>query len=480
MAVSYVAATLVAVALVEAVILGFVLPRLLNGPALATKLQAQARGDVKLLTLPAARLPAGSDPAAIWKVILLQVNPAAGAAWLPGSRIIDPVLSVDTVNMTRPTVPVEVLLDTGDVIRASSAPYAYRRGDRLAFLNGSQVAAGGSLRTAAGNVAWAVQPLAVGGQRIGAVYIQAPSSAAVSSQVSGRFLLAGGGLLAALFVPVGAVFGLFSTRGLIRRLRRLADSTAVVAEGDFQRRVEVSGRDEIGQLEGAFNAMAARLDEAMATERSSAGASARQAERARIARELHDSISQDLFSLTLLAAGMRKGLPASDRLIREAETMERTAARTVRDMRALLLELRPAVLEDSGIVQALTEVCAAYTERLGVRVQTDIAEVRLGPQAEHVVLRVTQEALGNAVKHAGAGVISVRLAEAGGQVTVEIRDDGRGFDPAAAAERHGMGLAFMRDRVEELGGTFRLDSARGAGTVVVASVPAAATLDVSP
>jgi signal transduction histidine kinase len=287
-----------------------------------------------------------------------------------------------------------------------------------------------------------------------------------------RPVLVTGALVLALVVPVGVVFGLASTRRFIRRLRRLADMAAAVAGGDFGPRVPVSGGDEIGQLEDALNQMASQLSAAVEAERQRAGVGARQAERARIARELHDSISQDLFSLSLLAAGLRKALPAGSGLRSEVDTLERTAARTMWEMRALLLELRPVALEDSGLVPALAGLCRAYETRLGITVAADLREVALDPAAEHAVLRVTQEALGNAVRHANPAEISVRLAQRNGTVLVEVRDDGRGFDPGAAKERHGMGLGLMRERVTELGGEFTLDTRPGGGTVIRVALPA--------
>jgi signal transduction histidine kinase len=206
----------------------------------------------------------------------------------------------------------------------------------------------------------------------------------------------------------------------------------------------------------------------MATERQLAGAT----ERARIARELHDAVSQDLFSLRLLAGGLRKALPAGSPLHGQVETMERTANGTMHEMQALLLELHPVALDGGGLVPALEELCDAYRERLGVTVDAQLQQVSLAPAAEHAVLRVVQEALANAVKHARPTRIRLRLHRQGGQVVVAVDDDGGGFDPARAGERHGLGLGLMRGRVEELGGTFQLASSPGHGTSLRILLPA--------
>jgi signal transduction histidine kinase len=236
--------------------------------------------------------------------------------------------------------------------------------------------------------------------------------------------------------------------------------------------VPESGADEITQLERHFNQMAVRLESSIAEQRGLAERNARLSERSRISRELHDSISQDLFSMSLLAGGLRRALPAGSELHYQAESMERTSGRTMREMQALLLELRPVALEDAGLVPALEELCRAYETRLGVRMHTDFATVSLESAIEHAVLRVVQEALGNAVRHGDPTAVALSLTATGHQVLLEVRDDGRGFDPALTGGRHGMGLALMRERVTELGGTVDVVSRPAEGTTVRVRLPA--------
>ena len=275
-----------------------------------------------------------------------------------------------------------------------------------------------------------------------------------------------------LLVPVGALFGLLSTGRLIRRIRRLSEGTAEMAGGDLQVRIPVSVGDEVGRLEQAFNTMAERLEDAVAEQSAAAGAEARRAERGRIARELHDSISQELFSVSLIAAGMRKVLSPGTALRGEAESMERSLARTMREMRALLLELRPIELEDAGLAEALEHLCRAYEARLGIPITANLDPVPLDAAAEHAVLRVVQEAVGNAVRHGEPASIEVRLTETAGRVEAIVRDDGRGFDPDAVSGRHGMGLELMRERLREVGGAVEVDSTPDRGTTVRVTLPA--------
>ena len=129
-------------------------------------------------------------------------------------------------------------------------------------------------------------------------------------------------------------------------------------------------------------------------------------------------------------------------------------------------------LEDAGLVPAVIELCQAYQARLAIKVTAELGEVSLGPAGEHAVLRIVQEALGNAARHGKPESILVRLSQRNDSVNVEIRDDGQGFDPGGAAERHGMGLTLMRERVTELGGDFRLDTAPGEGAAILVRLPA--------
>ena len=182
-------------------------------------------------------------------------------------------------------------------------------------------------------------------------------------------LIRTGLVVLAVALPVGLAFGLLSTRRLTRRLKRLAALTLEVADGDFQRRVRVSGRDEVSLLEENFNRMAGQLQASLDANRRFAEAGARHEERSRIARELHDAISQELFSLSVLAGGLRRTLPAGSPVLPEVETMERTAAGAMREMRSLLLALRPVALEEADLAGAIEGVCHAYSERLGVPVR---------------------------------------------------------------------------------------------------------------
>jgi len=482
--------TAAAVVLVDGIVLGVLLPQLLAGStrAGAAGTVADVAGtDAKRLTEAAVgyagRAPAGTTG----RQVLEQLADGREAAALGLATTGGPV-SAGSVKGCMGAGNAEALISPDGTVLASNRPASCTPGIRLWLAAKPGLVGRGDIGigTSGDQVVWAVMPVAdvapaghylpvkdlsSPGGVIGGVYVQEPVTPGVSfAQV--RPLLVTGGLVLVLVIPVGTIFGLLSPRRVIRRIGRLAEVTGAVAGGDFRPRVQVSGADEIGQLEDAFNRMAGRLSAAVDQERLRAGADARQAERARIARELHDSISQDLFSLSLLGAGLRKALRGDPALRPEVEAMERTATRAMREMQALLLELRPVALEDAGLAPAIAELCQAYQARLGIKVTAELGEVSLDPAAEHAVLRVIQEALGNAARHGRPETICIGVGQSDGYVTVEVHDDGRGFDPGDIAERHGMGLTLMRERVTELGGDFRLDAAPGEGTAIAVRLPA--------
>ncbi|GAA0966557.1 hypothetical protein GCM10009555_008730 [Acrocarpospora macrocephala] len=470
MAASYVLVTAAAVLVVEAALLGVFVPSLLGDSDLRNRLQSLATQDAKILSLTISKISSDNPKLGIPSLLFLAQREAGPLVSLQGTRLDNQGIQIVSAKGTSPDKPIEVLADPDGRIVASSAVDAYPPGG---VLDVPVVSGGGQGKARTGNVMWWVHPVLIshssGGKPYeiaGYVYAEAPADYTGSTGAADALtpLIAPGALVLALVVPVGLIFGLLSTRRLISRVRRLADVTGAVAQGDFRPRVAVTGGDEVGQLEESFNRMTERLESALDAERAAGQAEARQAERARIARELHDSISQDLFSLSLLAAGMRRAAP--DRLRRESEAMESTATRAMREMQALLLELRPVALEDAGLVPAIEELCRAYTSRLGLPVHTRLDEVPLPPPAEHAVLRLVQEALSNAIKHADPASVEVRLSRSPDGVRVEIQDDGAGFDPSEAG--HGMGLRLMRERVEELGGGFDLRTGPGQGTTVVA------------
>lgn len=200
-------------------------------------------------------------------------------------------------------------------------------------------------------------------------------------------------------------------------------------------------------------------------------------ERQRIARDLHDSVSQSLFSTTLHVrtaqhALEREGVDAAGPVGEELSEIGQLTRGALAEMRALIFELRPGALAEEGLVAAFTKQALALSAREGLVIEVDGSGERLplGPQVEEQLYRLGQEALANVVKHARASSAKVRIATKDDTVSMEVSDDGRGFDPAAVGREH-FGLRSMRGRVADLGGRLEVTSALGHGTVLRVEVP---------
>lgn len=183
------------------------------------------------------------------------------------------------------------------------------------------------------------------------------------------------------------------------------------------------------------------------------------------------AISQDLFSLRMLTDGLQMLLPADSDLQSPIAAVEQTTTNMIREMRALLLELRPIQLDQLGLVAALEELAATYRARLEMTVITTVVSVPLAAKVEHTLLRVAQEALANAVRHAGATEIAVSLAPQEDSIVLTITDNGKGLSADGSGSRHGLGLRVMQERIQELHGSFVLETAPGQGTCITVCVP---------
>jgi signal transduction histidine kinase len=195
--------------------------------------------------------------------------------------------------------------------------------------------------------------------------------------------------------------------------------------------------------------------------------SAQEEERGRISRDLHDQIGQ---SLTALLLGLDRNIeaPAPDELRR----LKELASITLGDVRRIALDLRPSVLDELGLEAALRRYARDMHERYGLDATVVVTLTgRLDHQEETVLYRVAQEALTNVIRHARARTVSVVATARRGSVQLVVEDDGVGFDPEALAPAEQIGLMGMRERLELLGGSLRIESAPGAGCSVYARVP---------
>jgi PAS domain S-box-containing protein len=196
-------------------------------------------------------------------------------------------------------------------------------------------------------------------------------------------------------------------------------------------------------------------------------------ERQRLAHDLHDSVTQSLYSLTLLAEAARR-VVGTDQRHQVAEYVTRlgeAAQQALKEMRLLLYELRPLALQREGLVGAVQQRLDAVEKRAGVETHLLVeGTLDLPALAEVELYHIIQEALNNAMKHAAARSVTVRIRAEGARVDVTVTDDGRGFDPHGVGDAGGLGLPSMRARVERLGGALTIRSQPGAGTTVAVRV----------
>jgi PAS domain S-box-containing protein len=195
-------------------------------------------------------------------------------------------------------------------------------------------------------------------------------------------------------------------------------------------------------------------------------------ERRHLARELHDSISQALYGISLGVHTVRMQLDRDPKDLAESldYVLELSEAALI-EMRALIFELRPESLETEGLVTALTKQAAALQARQNIVVNTDLCgEPEIALKVKQDLYRIAQEALHNTVKHAHASKIVLRLHQTREVVTLEVCDNGRGFDATASFPGH-LGLHSMQERVTGVGGELQIESTPGQGTCIRVQVP---------
>ena len=199
---------------------------------------------------------------------------------------------------------------------------------------------------------------------------------------------------------------------------------------------------------------------------------AQEEERARLARELHDDVSQRLARLAIDAGSAERG-PPGPALTETMREIRKGLVRLSEDVHALSYRLHPALLEDLGLVAALRAECDRFARQESIPTDVKLRDMpaTVPPDVALCLFRVTQEALRNVARHAKAHTVEVSLLGFDGGLQLAVRDDGVGFDPALQRKRPSLGLASMRERVRFLGGELSIESQSGGGATILAWVP---------
>jgi signal transduction histidine kinase len=203
---------------------------------------------------------------------------------------------------------------------------------------------------------------------------------------------------------------------------------------------------------------------------------AQEAERKRIARELHDSLGQYLSALRLGFGAIEPICATSDSAQQRLSALKSLAADLGRELNRIAWELRPLALDDLGLQRAVTQYLEEWAERSRLQIDTaiDLGDRRLPQPVETALFRVLQEAITNVVKHSGADRVSVLLTAAGNEVRLVVEDNGKGFDPSGCGRTPGiehLGLIGLRERLALVGGALEVESPPQGGTSVYVSIP---------
>lgn len=281
----------------------------------------------------------------------------------------------------------------------------------------------------------------------------------------------------------GAVIGFYSGRNIKRSLQSLSWAAEKLTRGELNYRITVNGEDEIAELAEQFNTMAMRIEaqveslQRLIKENAELHKQARQhavdEERQRLARDLHDSISQQLFAIMMTMAGCARIIDKDvEKAKKQFAIIEDIAAQAQAEMRALLLHLRPMQLEGKHISDALKELLTELKAKHAIDYVWDIEEIDALPAGfDEQIFRIAQEALSNALRHSQANRIMLSLKQHNASIVLRISDNGRGFEPQHARSTSSMGLTNIAERTESMGGVWELISAEGKGTTIDIRVP---------
>jgi two-component system, NarL family, sensor histidine kinase UhpB len=273
-------------------------------------------------------------------------------------------------------------------------------------------------------------------------------------------------LLVALVVMLTA--NLLLLRHTLAPIDRLVERMRTVDLLNPGHRLVERGGVEVASLVRTYNQMLERL-EAERHESGRRALRAQEAERLRIARGLHDEIGQVLTGVLLQLDSLAAANEA------DLEETKQAVRRALEDVRRTAQELRPEMLEDLGLVSALTELSRKFAEQSGIRVERRfVSELpKLSDEAEIAVYRVAQESLTNVARHANATRVDVTLEAGVGSVVLRVVDDGRGLSDAAASQNGHSGVRGMRERALLVGGALAVKSGRDGGVEVRLEVPTA-------
>ena len=289
-------------------------------------------------------------------------------------------------------------------------------------------------------------------------------------------------LVTGIFFLIAGFFSvLLSLRFITGPIMQMMNGVRSITAGNLDVSVPVIANDELGELATSFNQMTSELKHRThELSQTSAELQVKEAqlkvatleERQRLARELHDSVSQALYGIALGARTAQTQLERDPaKLAEPLDYILSLAEAGLSEMRALIFELRPESLQNEGLVAALTKQADAIHARHKITVATDFGEEPdISLDAKEALYRIAQEAMQNIAKHAHATKVELSMQNKNGSLLLEIRDNGKGFDASHEFPGH-LGMKSMPERAAQIGGEFHIQSQPGTGTVITVTIP---------
>lgn len=281
---------------------------------------------------------------------------------------------------------------------------------------------------------------------------------------------------------LGIFFSFRRGQHLIHRLNEISVAIAKLSRGHYDYRIKDSENDEIGAICSELDELTGKIQKQVQSLQKLANEKAEYAEKAhtaatieerqRLARDLHDAVSQQLFALNMMSsAAMKLFDKHPERAKSQLEEVVEMANKAQGEMRALLLHLRPIDLSGENLYTGIRGLVDELRKKSGISIESDIKELpELSRGIEDHLFRLIQEGLANALRHSQASRLTINLAHTDQHVRVHLRDNGIGFN-LNEQKKTSYGLKTMKERCEEIGGSFSITSAKGKGTAIDVRVP---------
>ncbi|UFU00500.1 sensor histidine kinase [Radiobacillus kanasensis] len=290
------------------------------------------------------------------------------------------------------------------------------------------------------------------------------------------------------YMLIGFIFSFYvgfkSSGDMKDRMDYLSVLITQLSRGNYSSRVYFNEDDEIARIGNELNELGEKLQsqvkslQRMADEKSEYAKSAHKAatieERQRLARDLHDAISQQLFALTMMTQATLRVMEKDPVLAKtQLEEISSTAIKAQTEMRALLLHLRPVDLSGEPLISGIHKLVEELKQKCPIEFHLQLEEVDgISQSTEEHLFRIVQESLSNTLRHANASEVSIEITRSKGEMFVHIGDNGQGFDlETDERKKTSYGLKTMKERCEELGGTFAIRTKQGEGTHIDIRIP---------